>query len=101
MYSKVFSGFLRQNSQSFYIFGKIQNAGGPELSGKKNKINVSLMKDFIFCFHIYFSASFDFYFLIYMYIIYIRFSWVSWWTLPLEAFAISVLVLYWKVFVGN
>ena len=35
MYSKVFSGFLRQNSQSFYIFGKIQNAGGPELSGKK------------------------------------------------------------------
>ena len=31
-YSKVSSGFLRQDSQSSYSFGKIQNVGGPELS---------------------------------------------------------------------
>ena len=30
-YSKVSSGFLRQDSQSFYSFGKIQNVGIPEL----------------------------------------------------------------------
>ena len=31
-HSKVSTGFLRQDSQSSYSFGKIQNLGGPELS---------------------------------------------------------------------
>ena len=36
VYSKVSSGFLRQDSQSSCSFGKIQNVGGLELSeGKK------------------------------------------------------------------
>ena len=34
-YSKVFSRFLRQDSQSPYSFGKIQNVGGSELSEEK------------------------------------------------------------------
>ena len=60
-YSKVSSGFLRQDSQSSYIFRKILNVGDPELSEEK-KISVSLARDFIFRFHIYLSASFAFYF---------------------------------------
>ena len=59
IYSKVFSGFLRRDAQSSYSFGKIRNVGDPELSEEK-KISASLEKDFIFLFHIYFSASFVF-----------------------------------------
>ena len=58
---KVSGEFLRQDSQSFYSFGKIQNVGEKELSEEK-KFSVSLEKDFIFRFHIYFSASFASYF---------------------------------------
>ena len=47
-YYKVSSEFLRQDSQSSYSFGKIQNVGGPELSEEKN--SDSLEKDFIFRF---------------------------------------------------
>ena len=32
LFSKVSSEFLRQDSQSSYSFGRIQNIGGPELS---------------------------------------------------------------------
>ena len=60
-HSKVSGGFLWQDLQSSYSFGKIQNVGHPELS----KEIVSQEKDFIFQFHVYFSAS------IYIYIIYI------------------------------
>ena len=35
-YSKVSSGFLPQNSQRSYSFGKVHNAGGPELSEEKS-----------------------------------------------------------------
>ena len=35
-YSKVSNGFLRQDLQSYYSFGKIQNVVGPELSEEKN-----------------------------------------------------------------
>ena len=42
---------LRQDSQSSYSFGKIQNVGETGLSEKK-KISVSLEKDFIFRFYI-------------------------------------------------
>ena len=52
-------------------FGKIQNVGHPELS----KEIVSQEKDFIFQFHIYFSASIYIYIYIYiniiLYIVYI------------------------------
>ena len=58
---KVSGEFLRQDSQSLYSFGKIQNVGEKELSEEK-KFSVSLEKDFIFRFHIYFSASFASYF---------------------------------------
>ena len=34
-YSKVSSGFLQQDLQSSYSFGKIQNVRGPELSEEK------------------------------------------------------------------
>ena len=34
-HSKVSSGFLQQDLQSSYSFGKIQNVGGPELSEEK------------------------------------------------------------------
>ena len=34
-YSKVSSGFLQQDSQSWYSLGKTQNVGGPELSEEK------------------------------------------------------------------
>ena len=34
-YSKVSSGYLRQDSQRSYSFGKIQNVGGPELFEEK------------------------------------------------------------------
>ena len=34
-YSNVSSGFLRQDLQSSYSFGKMQNVGGPELSEEK------------------------------------------------------------------
>ena len=67
-YYKVSSEFLRQDSQSSYSFGKIQNVGETELSDEKNLVfrwgkmshfvfiyifSVSLGKDFIFRFHIY------------------------------------------------
>ena len=39
-----------------------KNVGVPELS--QEKFSVSLQKDFIFSFHIYFSDSFAFYFLV-------------------------------------
>ena len=68
---KVSSEVLRQDSQSSYSFGKIQNVGETELSEEKN---VSLEKDFIFRFHIYFSASFAFYFLVSYIYIYIYIS---------------------------
>ena len=35
LYSKVFSEFLRPDSQSSYSFGKIQNVGDSELSEEK------------------------------------------------------------------
>ena len=53
-YCKVSSGFLRQDSQSSYSFGIIQNAG------VKEKLRLSLEKSFIFCFHTYFSCWFYF-----------------------------------------
>ena len=62
-YYKVSSEFLRQDLQSSYSFGKIQNVGETELSVEK-KFSVSSEKDFIFRFHIYFSASFASYFLV-------------------------------------
>ena len=37
-YSKGSSGFLRQDSQSLYCFGKIQNVRGGELPEKKKKL---------------------------------------------------------------
>ena len=58
-----FSEFLQQDSQSSYSFGKIQNVGEIELSEEK-KCNVSLEKDFIICFRMYFFASFAAYFLV-------------------------------------
>ena len=64
-HSKVSGGFLWQDLQSSYSFGKIQNVGHPEIS----KEIVSQEKDFIFQFHIYFSASIYIY--IYIYNIYI------------------------------
>ena len=45
-----------------HSFGKIQNVEEIELSEKK--FSVSLEKDFIFGFPIYFSASLAFYFLV-------------------------------------
>ena len=44
--------FPRQDFQSSYSFGKIQNVGKTELSGGK-EFSVSLEKDFIFRFHIH------------------------------------------------
>ena len=35
-YFKLFSGFLPQDFQSSYTFGKIQNVRDPELSEEKN-----------------------------------------------------------------
>ena len=51
-----------------YSFGKIQNVGETKLFEEK-KFSVSLETNFIFRFHIYFSASFASYFqYIYIYI---------------------------------
>ena len=61
-YYKAPSEFLRQDSQSSCSFGKIQNVGETELS--EQKVSVSLEKDFLFHFHIYFFASFAFFFLV-------------------------------------
>ena len=64
-YYKVSSEFLRQESRSSYSFGKIKNVGETELSEfLKKKISASLKKGFIFRFHIYFSASLAFYFIV-------------------------------------
>ena len=60
---KVSGEFPRQDSQSSYSFGKIQNVGEIELSEEK-KCNASLEKDFIICFCMYFFASFAAYFLV-------------------------------------
>ena len=54
-HNKVSSEFLRQDSQSLYNFGKIQNVGETELS---------LEKDLIFRFRLYFSASFALHFIV-------------------------------------
>ena len=56
-YSKVSSGFPRQDSQSTYSFGKIQNVRGLELS-KEKKFSVALEKDFIFLFYKYSLETF-------------------------------------------
>ena len=61
LYSKVSNGFLLQDSQSPCSFGKVQNVSGSELSEEKS---VTLKKDLIFTFQIYFSASFAFHFLV-------------------------------------
>ena len=63
IYYKVSSEFLRQDSQSSYSFGKIQNVGETELS-EEEKVSVLFEKDFIFRFHIYLYASFPSYFLV-------------------------------------
>ena len=56
-YSKDSSGSMREDLQSSYSFGIIQNVGGPEFSEemkkKKKKISFSLKKDFIFRLHAY------------------------------------------------
>ena len=49
-YCKVSSGFLRQNSQSSYSFGIIQNAG------VKKKLRVSMEKNSLFRFQICFPC---------------------------------------------
>ena len=61
-YSKVSSGFLQQDSEGSYSFGKIQNVGDQELS--EEKFSISLEKNFMFRFHRNFSTSFVFYFLV-------------------------------------
>ena len=59
LYYKVSSEFLRQDSQSSYSFGKIQNVGETTFWRKKISVLLDLLKkDFIFRFHMYFSASF-------------------------------------------
>ena len=73
---KDFSGFLRQGWWSSYSLGKIQN------EGRKKTFSVSLKKNSLFKFHLYFSASFALYLLVshththiyiyvYIYILYI------------------------------
>ena len=61
-YYKVSSEFLRQDLQKPYSFGKIQNVGETKPS-EEEKFSVSLEKDFIFRFHLYFCASFASYFI--------------------------------------
>ena len=56
--SKLSSGFLQQDSQSSYGSGKNQNVRVQNFLMKKD--SVSLEKDFIFQFYIYFSTSFAF-----------------------------------------
>ena len=55
-YYKVSDEFLRQDSQSSYSFGKIQNVGETELFEEK-EFSVSLEKDSIIRFHIYINLS--------------------------------------------
>ena len=55
---KDFSGFLRQGCWSSYSLGKIQNVG------RKKTFSVSLKKNSLFQFHLYFSASFALYLLV-------------------------------------
>ena len=45
-----FAPVITNDSQRSYSFGKTQNVEVPELSQEK-KFNVSLQKDFVFCFH--------------------------------------------------
>ena len=59
-YYKVSSEFLQQEFHTVLAKSKMQE----KQNFLKKKTSVSLEKDFIFRFHIYFSASFTFYLLI-------------------------------------